>query len=90
MNYPRKGVNTVHFKETPPMPPYLVALIVGEFSYTEPVITKNNVSVAVYSRPELLNSMIRARDFAASIVDFFSDYFDFQYPLPKLGKINYI
>lgn len=67
------------------MPPYLIALIVGEFTYTEPLLTKDKVSVAVYSRPELLNSMMKARDYAAAILDFFTDYFAVPYPLQKLG-----
>ncbi|XP_014289059.1 aminopeptidase A isoform X2 [Halyomorpha halys] len=87
LNYPKPGVNTVHFKVTPPMPPYLVALILGEFTYTEPVLTKHKVSVAVYSRPEILNSVVKARDFAAAILDFFTDYFDVPYPLQKLDLI---
>ncbi|CAH1400832.1 unnamed protein product [Nezara viridula] len=87
LNYPTKGVNTVHFKVTPPIPPYLIALIVGEFTYTEPVMTKDMVSVAVYSRPEILNSMIKARDYAVAILNFFTDYFDVPYPLRKLDLI---
>lgn len=87
LNFPVKGVNTVHFKMTPPMPPYLVALIVGEFTYTEVRYTKDKVSVAVYSRPELLNSMIKARDYAVAIMNFFTEYFNVPYPLQKLDLI---
>lgn len=88
LDFPSPGVNTVHFKPTPPMPPYLVAIIVGDFLYTKPIQTsKDNISVAVYSRPELVPYMLKAQKFASFVVDFFSTYFDIPYELNKLDLI---
>lgn len=88
LDFPSPGVNTVHFRPTPPMPPYLVAIIVGDFLYTDPIYTsKSNVSVAVYSRPEIVPYMKEAQKLAVAVVEFFSNYFDIPFDLKKLDLI---
>ena len=40
----------------------------------------------IYTRPEFINMTELAKEFAGPILDWFEEYLDIEYPLPKLGK----
>jgi len=72
------------FEETVDMSSYLVAFIVSNHKN----ITKTSsreVQIEVFAKPESIdrNDGDHALDEAAEIIDFFSEYFDIDYPLKK-------
>uniref|UniRef100_A0A667XZX8 Aminopeptidase n=1 Tax=Myripristis murdjan TaxID=586833 RepID=A0A667XZX8_9TELE len=61
-----------HFDTTVKMSTYLVAFIVSDF-----------LSISVYAVPEKIDQTAFALDAAVKLLDFYDDYFDIPYPLPK-------
>lgn len=59
---------------------------------TVPVIIILNVlgcdshQITVYAVPEKINQTAFALDAAVKLLDFYDDYFDIPYPLPKQGQ----
>merc|ERR1711902_182755 len=78
---------TVRYAVTPKMPTYLVAFIFGEFDYEE-AVTKKNVPVRVYTPLGQKAYGKLGADFGAKCVDFYEDFFQIDYPLPKLDMIG--
>ena len=80
------GTKTVHFQRTPIMSTYLLAFIVGEFDF----VTKKNehgVQVSVYTPPGKSEQARFALDMGAWCLDFYSDYFGIDFPLPKCDMV---
>ncbi|XP_036382834.1 endoplasmic reticulum aminopeptidase 1b [Megalops cyprinoides] len=71
-----------HFDMSVKMSTYLVAFIVSDFLS----ISKNSqhgVKISVYAVPEKIDQAEFALDAAVRLLDFYDDYFDIPYPLPK-------
>ncbi|MGH7157884.1 MAG: M1 family metallopeptidase [Candidatus Saccharimonadales bacterium] len=75
------------FETTPRMPTYLLAFVFGDLQSKE-TKSKNGVDVRVWAtkahRPEALDF---ALEVAARGLDFFEEYFDTPYPLPKCDHV---
>lgn len=75
------------FGTTPRMSSYLVAFVVGEF-HKKTTTTKNGVQVSIWATqtqpPESLDFPL---DTAARTIEFFDEYFDTPYPLPKADLV---
>ncbi|CAF0815629.1 unnamed protein product [Brachionus calyciflorus] len=73
-----------HFNRTVPMSTYLVAYLIAEFD-SKFTTTSKGIEVEVSGRPEAIQN--GDGDFgleeAAHILDFYADYFNVPYPLPK-------
>ena len=72
------------------MSTYLVAILVSDFKcQSETVATplSGQVDVGVCVRPNALNQIELAVESAQYFISYFEDYFNIEYPLPKLGKI---
>lgn len=69
------------------MSTYLVACIIGKFSYVS-AISKMGVEVRGYTSVGLENKVLNFVQLAADSVDFYSDYFGIPYPLPKLDLVS--
>ena len=69
------------YHETPPMSTYLVAFAVGDLD----VISSDRVRI--FARKDAINQTKYALEIAPKILSFFEQYFDLQYPLPKLDLI---
>lgn len=80
------GRKETTFATTPIMSTYLIAYIVGELSYLENR-TKSNVPVRIYAPTEMISQAGFANSFSAKCLDFFNDYFDIPYPLPKMDLV---
>ena len=65
------------------MSTYLLALVVGEFDYVSGK-TKAGVDVRVYTEKGKKNQGTFALQVACDTLDFFTEYFDIGYPLPKV------
>lgn len=75
------------FGRTPRMSTYLLAFVVGELQ-ARTARTKNDVEVAVWATPaQAPESLDYALEAAVSTLEFFEDYFDRPYPLPKCDHV---
>lgn len=70
------------------MSTYLVCFIVSDFKYTEDYILpeKDNIPFRVYATPEQLEKTNYAKEIGKSVIEYFINYFNITFPLPKLGK----
>jgi aminopeptidase N len=75
------------FETTPKMSVYLLAWVVGELQ-RKTATTKSGVEVNVWSTPaHKPESLDFALNEAVNIIDFFDEYFDTPYPLPKCDHV---
>ncbi|XP_036624075.1 endoplasmic reticulum aminopeptidase 1 [Trichosurus vulpecula] len=77
-----EGLIEDHFDVTVKMSTYLVAFIISDFESVSKM-TKSGVKVSVYSVPEKINQTGYALDAAVTLLEFYEDYFNIPYPLPK-------
>jgi aminopeptidase N len=70
------------FETTPRMSTYLLAFAFGDLDYLESK-TKAGVAVRTYATPANVKHTQFALDVAVKCLDFYNDYFDIAYPLPK-------
>ena len=77
---------TVKFGTTPIMSTYLLAFVIGEFEAVKQT-TQNGVEVAVWTPIGLTAEGAFPLDVAVKTLDYFTDFFDIPYPLPKLDMI---
>ncbi|KAM8866280.1 endoplasmic reticulum aminopeptidase 1b isoform 1-T1 [Synchiropus picturatus] len=76
------GLLEDHFDTTVKMSTYLVAFIVSDFlSVTK--TTQHGVKITVYAVPDKIDQTAFALDAAVKLLDFYDDYFNIPYPLPK-------
>ncbi|KAJ3195936.1 Aminopeptidase 2 mitochondrial [Entophlyctis luteolus] len=84
-----KKVKEVTFARSPPMSTYLVAFCVGELEYIETTALPKSpsdaspVPIRLFTVPGLVNQGKFALELAARLHEFYSEYFDIAYPLPK-------
>ncbi|XP_062874242.1 endoplasmic reticulum aminopeptidase 1b [Trichomycterus rosablanca] len=76
------GLFEDQFDVTVKMSTYLVAFIVSDFLSISKN-TEHGVKITVYSIPEKINQAEFALEAAVRLLDFYDDYFDIPYPLPK-------
>ncbi len=77
---------TTIFQTTPRMSVYLVAFVIGEMGYKE-ATTKDGVTIRTYATPDNVQFTDFALDVAVKCLEFYNDYFDIPYPLPKCDMI---
>jgi aminopeptidase 2 len=91
----RKGTSlkAVHFARTPKMSTYLLCMVVGEFDYVEafahpksPADAKE-IQCRVYTLPGQKELGRYALGISTRTLEYFSEYFDIAYPLPKLDMV---
>ncbi|XP_039194273.1 glutamyl aminopeptidase isoform X1 [Crotalus tigris] len=74
------------FKKSVPMSTYLVAWAVHQFKYEER-ISSRGIPLRVYAQPQQINTAIYAANVTKVVFDYFENYFNMNYSLPKLDKI---
>ncbi|CAE7754487.1 Npepps, partial [Symbiodinium microadriaticum] len=80
------GKKKVVFDISPKMSTYLLAWAVGQFDYVQGK-TAHGVTIRVFSPPGRADHGNFALDVAKRSLDFYDDFFDEAYPLPKLDMI---
>ncbi|XP_055743496.1 endoplasmic reticulum aminopeptidase 1b [Salvelinus fontinalis] len=76
------GVLEDHFDTSVRMSTYLVAFIVSDFQSVSKT-TSHGVKISVYAVPDKIDQTDFALNAAVRLLDFYDDYFDIPYPLPK-------
>lgn len=76
------GLLEDYFDTTVKMSTYLVAYIVCDFLSVSRT-SQHGVKISVYAVPEKIDQTAFALDAAVKLLDFYDDYFDIPYPLPK-------
>jgi aminopeptidase N len=83
----KDGFKIVSFERTPIMSTYLLAWAVGDFEYVEDFTKRTydgkHLPVRVYTTKGLKGQAQFALDHAPQIIDYFSEIFQIDYPLPK-------
>ena len=83
----KEDLQVVSFERTPVMSTYLLAWAFGDFEYVEDFTQRTykgqNIPVRVYTTRGLKEQGRYALEHAHKIVDFYSDVFQIEYPLPK-------
>jgi aminopeptidase N len=83
----KPGLKVVSFDRTPIMSTYLLAWAFGDFEYVEAFTERKyggkNLPVRVYTTKGLKEQGQFALDNAAKVLDYFSELFGIDYPLPK-------
>ena len=83
----KDGLKIVSFERTPIMSTYLLAWAVGDFEYVEDFTKRKyngkTLPVRVYTTRGLESQAQYALDHAPRIIDYFSEIFGIDYPLPK-------
>lgn len=75
------------FETTPRMSTYLLAWVTGDL-HRKTAVTKHGVEVNIWATPaQKPSSLDFALDIATRTIDFFDDYFDTPYPLPKSDHV---
>ncbi|KAJ5134097.1 hypothetical protein N7526_005462 [Penicillium atrosanguineum] len=81
------GLKFVAFEKTPVMSTYLLAWAVGDFGYVEAMTERKyqgkSIPVRVYTTRGLEDQARFALECAHRTVDYFSEIFEIEYPLPK-------
>jgi len=81
------STKTLHFGETPVMSTYLLALVAGVFESVE-AVTKTGTVVRVWTPLGRKGEGEFAADIGARVLDFFAEYFDIPFPLPKQDMVT--
>ncbi|XDV54806.1 hypothetical protein PO909_023016 [Leuciscus waleckii] len=76
------GLLEDHFDTTVKMSTYLVAFIICDF-HSISKKSQHGVEISVYTVPEKISQAEYALNTAVTLLDFYDDYFDIPYPLPK-------
>ncbi|KAE9372132.1 aminopeptidase-like protein [Stipitochalara longipes BDJ] len=83
----KDGFKIVSFEKTPIMSTYLLAWAVGDFEYIEDFTKRRydgkHLPVRVYTTKGLKGQAQYALEHAPQIIDYFSEIFQIDYPLPK-------
>lgn len=74
------------FKKSVPMSTYLVAFAVHQFTYEER-ISKRGIPLRIYVQPNQKQTAVYAADTTKIVFDYFEEYFNMNYSLPKLDQI---
>ncbi|KAF2182780.1 hypothetical protein K469DRAFT_711475 [Zopfia rhizophila CBS 207.26] len=87
----KSGFKTVLFDRTPIMSTYLLAWAIGDFEYVEDFTRRKyngkNLPVRVYTTRGLKDQGRFALQNCHQIVDYFSEVFQIDYPLPKVDLL---
>ncbi|NXK52704.1 AMPE aminopeptidase, partial [Chauna torquata] len=80
------GWNRTTFEKSVPMSTYLVCFAVHQFKWVERR-SASGIPLRVYAQPLQLHTAEYAANVTKIVFDFFEQYFDMSYSLPKLDKI---
>lgn len=81
-----RGKSRLRFRTTPIMSTYLLAWVIGDLESIE-TKNKHGVTVRVFTTKGDIEQARFALDVGSRTLDFFTEYFDMEYPLPKMDMV---
>lgn len=81
------------FAQSVPMSTYLSCFIVSDFEFmSKPIIAEfgNDFEMKVFATPDQLGKVEFALDAGVGVTQYYISYFQIEYPLPKLGELNWV
>jgi puromycin-sensitive aminopeptidase len=81
------GKRRIKFMDSPKMSTYLLAFCVGEFDFVQ-CISDHGVVIRVYTPPGKADHGMFSLECAKRSLDYFDDFFNVPYPLPKLDMVG--
>lgn len=88
---PAKGLTTVTFAKSVPMSTYLICFIISDFAaITAPAKKLNGVDtlpISVFTTRAQKEKAKFALDIGVKIIEYYTQLFKIDYPLPKLGEL---
>nr|CAD7397386.1 unnamed protein product [Timema cristinae] len=84
---PAPGLTTAEFRTSVPMVTYLTCFIVSDFQRLPPVNISQGFPFSVYSTPAQVNKTAYALELGSKVTEYYINYFNIPYPLPKLDMI---
>lgn len=83
---PKVGLTEVVFEKSVPMVTYLACFIVCDFDHIEET-TRDGKKFRVYATPDQIDRANYSLHLGVNVLNFFEDYFQIKYPLPKQDMI---
>ncbi|XP_065261043.1 glutamyl aminopeptidase [Emys orbicularis] len=80
------GWNRTTFQKSVPMSTYLVCFAVHQFEWVERK-SASGIPLRIYAQPQQIHTAEYAANVTKVVFDYFEQYFDMNYSLPKLDKI---
>jgi puromycin-sensitive aminopeptidase len=80
------GHKTVHFETTPPLSSYLIAVAVGPFEASRPIMS-GSTAIQIYTLPGRQNLAAFALEAAVESLTRLEQWFDMDHPYPKLDLL---
>ncbi|XP_061441376.1 glutamyl aminopeptidase isoform X2 [Rhineura floridana] len=80
------GWNQTTFRTSVPMSTYLVCWAVHQFQFIERYSSRG-IPLRIYAQPQQIQTAVYAANVTKVVFDFFEEYFNMNYSLPKLDKI---
>lgn len=84
---PKNNWKIVNFDKSVKMSTYLVAYVVGELEFIGTLTERQNIPIRVYTPIGFAQQGQFALDVGKRSLDFFADYFDVPYTLPKMDMV---
>ncbi|GAB6019205.1 hypothetical protein CHUAL_000819 [Chamberlinius hualienensis] len=82
----KDGLKKTEFQLSVPMSTYLVCIVVSDFSYINST-TNDSIEVRVYAAEDQIKYAEYALNVAVVAMNFYTNFFNISYPLPKLDLI---
>jgi len=83
---PSAGLTEVVFQKSVPMVTYLAIFVVCDFGFIE-TTTQSGKPFRVYAAKDKVSTGQYGLDIGVSILNYFENYFEIEFPLPKLDQI---
>ncbi|XP_063912519.1 aminopeptidase N-like isoform X2 [Zophobas morio] len=84
----KEGWSWDKYAPSVPMSTYLVAYIVSDFGYKISEPSKlNNVTFRTWAKKDSLEQVEYAREVGPKVLEYYEDFFDIKYPLPKQDMV---
>lgn len=80
----------VHFHQSVPMSTYITNFVLCDYAHKEKTVNPKGIGkpfpIRAYAPPDDIEKVHHALDVGVASLEFYIDYFQIEYSLPKMGK----
>lgn len=84
--------NEAYFSQSVPMSTYLSCFIISDFKSKNTSVDTQGIGdefeLRVFATPAQINKVDFALDVGKKVIEYYIQYFEVPYPLPKLGELS--